>query len=613
MRQGVIASRMRIRNWRWLAMTWLAVASAGEVSAREANWLKLKTAEFTLVTTLREKEALVWANEFSMFVHALQSFIPVNKQKLPALTIVVFADDRDFADYRPIGGDGRAQEVAGFFSRRETWAVAGLSDTGFSTDRKTTFFHEGTHWFLSAFEHPNPVWMEEGLAEVFSTFAVGKKNITWGRAIPEHVQVLNAIGLMPVENLVFMPRAALFTGDFEGEVRTGITYAQSWAIVHYLVFGQRDLPGTVLTDYARLSQTAMHPDEVFQKAFGVPYAEMDKRLERYVKSGRYYVGKMDLPELPPPDVAPAKTADVEFALAQLALAAGRRPSALAHAQAGVTADSDQPRGYELLGRVHLENENLYAAVEALAAAVERGSRDHTTHYDLAMTRQRLVADGKRAMSDLAEDELRRIASGFEGALAINDRHLPSYQGMARLADLLPAKDKEWLRQLAGAQRMYPKDGWIKLGLAVIAKRIGREADARELVKYVLDPANTFSADERRLAQTLDGRWNAGDLRTRIDTLREEKNYAEALKLVEQELAETADVGRRRQLAQMRRSLQASLSLEEAKDAMSRRDWAEARLKLTEIIESDASPLIKKQAERRLEEVKRREGGSAKKS
>ena len=51
---------------------------------------------------------------------------------------------------------------------------------------RRTIFHEGVHWFLSGTKTRNPVWLDEGLAEVFSTFRAEKDRAAWGQAIPEH-------------------------------------------------------------------------------------------------------------------------------------------------------------------------------------------------------------------------------------------------------------------------------------------------------------------------------------------------------------------------------------------------------------------------------------------
>src|SRR5688572_28342940 len=139
-------------------LTWLLSCGGNFGVCAEERWLKVSASEFTVVTPLREKEAVQWAAEFSQFVAALRNFIHVDPIRLPRLTIVVLARERDFAAFQPLRENGTPMQVAGFFSRRPSWAVAGLAGARLNEEARTTIFHEGTHWFLSGFELPNPVW-----------------------------------------------------------------------------------------------------------------------------------------------------------------------------------------------------------------------------------------------------------------------------------------------------------------------------------------------------------------------------------------------------------------------------------------------------------------------
>jgi hypothetical protein len=183
---------------------------------------------------------------------------------------VLFARDRDFGPYRVLGANGKPlTEVAGFFSRRETWAVAGLAGTS-SQDVRRIIFNEGVHWLFSAYQRPNPVWVEEGVAEVFSTFAFARKKMSWGHGIEEHAFVFQRGPLIPLERLMFLDKAMMFRG---GGPPVGMLYAQSWAFAHYLLFGQHSLPKDALDTDLKLYHSAIHPDEAFKRAFGTTYAD----------------------------------------------------------------------------------------------------------------------------------------------------------------------------------------------------------------------------------------------------------------------------------------------------------------------------------------------------
>src|SRR5206468_12384343 len=101
-------------------------------------------------------------------------------------------------------------------------------------------------------------------------------------------------------------------------LRTGIVYAESWAFVHSLLFGKHPLPPGALTRFLAEMQKGALQEDAFNTAFGVNYAKMDTLLGEYLRSGRYYVRRMPLMNVPPPTVEPASTIDVDNALARLA-------------------------------------------------------------------------------------------------------------------------------------------------------------------------------------------------------------------------------------------------------------------------------------------------------
>ena len=240
-------------------------------------------------------------------------------------------------------------------------------------------FHEGVHWFLSAYEQPRAVWLEEGLAEVFSTFHLYKKKGEWGHPIPGHVMLLGETGLLPLEKLLFYPKELLFHGD---SLHTGIIYAQSWALVHFLTFGENGLPAGAFPNYLKLSRTGIHPDEAFAQAFGGDYQSVDKKFSLYLRSGKYFKAGLAAPPVEDFKVSPVSVLERELALGQLALAGGLVELATEHGHNAVAAAPDDARGYGLLGQVMEEAGRTSAANEHYAAAVERKSTDGHVYFRL---------------------------------------------------------------------------------------------------------------------------------------------------------------------------------------------------------------------------------------
>jgi hypothetical protein len=74
-----------------------------------------------------------------------------------------------------------------------------------------------------------PIWFNEGLAEYYERAVRDKGRWTFGQVHPSHVRVLKEPGtlLMPIKFFLHMGRT-------EFNVDPRLSYAQSWAFVHFL-------------------------------------------------------------------------------------------------------------------------------------------------------------------------------------------------------------------------------------------------------------------------------------------------------------------------------------------------------------------------------------------
>ncbi len=589
----------RLSSFSQWAIVLLATLSFGlRGSGADERWLRVATPEFVVITPLREEGALAWTNEFAQFVAALRKFTHSEPHGLPPLTFVVFAREKAFEAYRPLGLDGKAEQVAGFFNRRESWAVAGAYGTIFPSAMRQTIFHEGVHWFLSGTEPANPVWLEEGLAEVFSTFEVRQGDAFWGRSIERHVKLLRG-GMLPLERLLFTGRNELFGAD---KKQTGLVYAQSWAFAHYLVFGRHELPPQALADYAALSLTMIGPDEAFRRAFGKTYGEMDVELKRYVGGGTFANRRDKLVEFAAPEIAEAKRFEVEIALGKLALAGRRWNLAADHARATIQAVPDDARGHELLGLALKEQADLPGAVAALTRAEELGSKDAQIYFELAVAEHNDGATATGEILPLAPAATRRVIDRYRRAIALRPNLCVAYEniaGVLSVSDQTSPDDRQLLE--AGLKR-WPRNGTIEVGLASLTRRAGDTAAARAQLEGVLARKNGEDAPARAAARRLLDGWEQQDFFERLNGLIAAEKFGEAVALADGKLAEGATSAVRSQLVQMLPVLREGALGKQIEAALKQSRWVEARRLIAEVLAGDGSASMKTQARRALENL-----------
>src|SRR5213078_470299 len=97
-----------------------------------------------------------------------------------------------------------------------------------------TIFHEYTHLLTSHSNYDWPLWLKEGVAEFYSTFNVDKKAFTLGIPVSNHVHLLRESSFIPLKALIQVDHRSPAYNERD---KQGIFYAESWALVHYLVRG----------------------------------------------------------------------------------------------------------------------------------------------------------------------------------------------------------------------------------------------------------------------------------------------------------------------------------------------------------------------------------------
>ncbi len=561
--------------------------------AKEETWRKLSTPEFTLLTSLAEKDATRWTKEFAQFVAALRDHFHY-KGALPPLTMVVFAKTADFERFRPLRADGKPEEVDGFFYRHGSWSVAGLSGTTLSDEAKRIILHEGVHWFLSQIDPPNPVWLEEGMAEVFSTFTTRKDKAEWGQPIGDHVALLNLSKPLPLERLLFTGHSDLFGDD---SLHTSMVYAESWAFVHFMIFGQKNIPTTAMADYFDARRKGQHPDEAFHVAFGKTYAEMDKLLARYLSDGKYYMHSQPLAALPEIAVAPASPAEVDLALGRLALAARRRDVAAARARSYIAAASADPRGHELLGDVYDQNDHAEEAKAEYELAVQLGTKDFEPYFDLAQREHsEAMEQGAESLSSTAS---RRIANRYEQVINLNPRYRPAYQNLAGVLGVVEPWSDEDRKFVEFGLQIFPDDAMLQLGAALLTYRAGDHVKAHAQLDAVLAITDGLSGKTKAYARQIESMWQQQEIINRIETLTNEEKYPEAIAFVEDSLKQNLDSRLRFQLVRMKTTLRTEFASKNVKDALDDRRFADARRALEEYMKLDIPAAMRAQAKATL--------------
>ena len=242
-----------------------------------AEWKRVDSPNFVVFGDVGAGDLRNIARKFEAFREMLSLVFTRQATATPVPTIVVvFPSDNAFTPFRPLY-NGKPVPMSGLFMPRQDAnyiaIVRNREDSGLRI-----VFHEYAHLLISNVASAVPVWLNEGLAEFYSTFEVtpdGREALI-GQPVPEHIDHLNGTTLLPLDELLQVQRNSPLYN--EGE-RRSVLYAQSWALTHLILLGQpsrREHLGRYLD---RVAEGAPEMD-AWRQAFG---DDIERELKQYIE------------------------------------------------------------------------------------------------------------------------------------------------------------------------------------------------------------------------------------------------------------------------------------------------------------------------------------------
>jgi hypothetical protein len=499
---------------------------AGLAFGRTEKWLLVQTPVFTIVSAADEDETMAWAIKLEQFRRGMQQLTGVTDEALLPATVVIFRRDEDFEPFRLRRPDGSRQEVSGYFLTHGDYAYVAFSREHEDENTQHIIFHEGTHWFLHLVDGKRPGWLEEGLAEVFSTFEFNDGYISFGQPLPNHIVLLRQESLKPIAGFVATDVKSL---PYNEDLRTSTFYAQSWLLAHYLIFSKESANTLRLGHCLELFDQNAPPAQIFEQAFGCDYNQMDQRLYFYLADGKFSVLKLPVKaEDVSRDITlrPASAADVAIALGNLMAGVGDATEAKFYIDRAVAAAPGDPRVIEIMAQRALRDGDFEEAVSRYEQAAAAGSKNFRVWIFLAehcMHEAGLYED--LATADAAK--ARQSADYFEQAIRLSPLYPHLYQQLALTVSAVgqvSPEDGDFLRKGLG---LVPDDGIITAGLAACEIKNGQVDDGRQRLRTLIKSNQTLTPYSRGYAQWLLAGVNNADAEKRIQDLLQQGKASEA--------------------------------------------------------------------------------------
>lgn len=478
-----------------------------------AEWTEIRTANFRFIGDAREPEIRQIAASLEQFRAVLRRIDPGLTADSPVPTIVfVFADMRSFAPYQPVSAGTRLASVTGYFQAADTVNyIAMAADGGPAAIR--LIFHEYTHFLVSNSFGEMPAWFAEGIAQLYETLLIRDEGRTAivGTPLPQTLTLLAQRSLMPLEELVGVTEAL---SVLHGRAESTIFYAQSWALVHYLLLGD-PARKEQLRDYVARVARGEAPRSAFDTVFGADARQIHRDVAGYARqlqfAGRLFsLGK----ETAQTEVlAGRRLADeeAEAYLADLLARTGRPSEARDRLQALLQANPGNAPAAAALGWLELRESRLDVALPLLERAAAARPDDAAIQGALGMARYERARRYSLDRGAL-NAELLRAREALMRAVQLDGSVAPVLATLADTETAVTGDFKQALALIERAVALAPARLEYKLARAEALLRMREVEPARAELELLAarDPSLPTTAPARDLLNRLTGASPGGE-------------------------------------------------------------------------------------------------------
>jgi tetratricopeptide (TPR) repeat protein len=402
---------------------------------------------------------------------------------------MAFPDHEAMQPFLPLY-NGQPANLAAFFVRGsdENLIVLSLSQEDDSEGLESVF-HEYTHLLLRHNSRFWPLWLNEGMAEIYSTFhVVGDHSVRIGEPIPHHLALLKDATFMPLPSLFAVSHGS---PEYNEREHQGVFYAESWLLTHYLMSGANQALKARFGQLTILLRQGQTPEQAFTNAFQTSVKAMEAQLKQYLEAGKFNPLTLsvsaNLKAARYMATRNATPVEVLFRLGDELFRIDRLDAAESYFVQARKLAPASPLPYEGLGLLASDRKQSDTAVKELHEALQRNSTSYLAHYIYALEKYQLTAHAETHFTRLDAPLADEIRSELKKSLALMPdfgpaHHLLGFFEMVQHEDLADAE-----QHLQRAIQLEPENQGYLFSLAEVQLTKKDAAAARRTLESLRLP------------------------------------------------------------------------------------------------------------------------------
>lgn len=443
-----------------------ALSSSG---AKRENWIEVRSPNFIVVSNAGEKQARKTALQFEQIREVFRKSLAVaNSHPSPVITILAVKDEQSMRELLPEYWVKGHSHPGGLFIFRMNIYFAAVQLDEESEGALETFYHEYYHSVTMPYFPQLPVWLAEGLAEFYGHTKIDDNSVGMGQADADLLSELKSQPFIPLNVLFNVTQSSPYYNESN---KTSIFYAESWALTHYLMLGDRAAHRPALVAYLKAISQGKSSDQAALEAFG-DVRKLQSDLMNYIHMASFFYMKMpSVPKISDADLKarPLSEAEADAYKGGFATVRGRFQEANDILSGALKIDANCALAYEYLGLADFFDGQHEKAVESLSKAIAIDPKNSFTRYLRAELSA--ISGGMMSADSQSEDDLRQ-------AIAISPEFASPY---ALLAVYMATHNEDLPEALSFAQKAVsfePGNSTYQLALAQVLARMEKYDEAK---------------------------------------------------------------------------------------------------------------------------------------
>jgi Tfp pilus assembly protein PilF len=472
----------------------------------EPKWIRVPSTDFEIYSSAGEGDTRRVLQSFERVRNFFEQVMGSKGRRTEPVHVVVFGSKKEYELYRPNDfATAFYTQIAG----RDYIVLGSANDAVFPVA-----VHEYVHLVARNAGMKLPLWLNEGLADLFSTLQPQGDKVLVGTLLPGRMQALLRERWVPLATIISAGHDSPYYNE---KSKAGSLYSEGWALTHMLQLSRTY--GPRFSALVEELQKGTPSQQALEQTYGTTVGTLDKDLQAYLRSsmfvGRLLPVKLEKGE----NVAtePAPMFDVKLALLDLSNRHENEAEVRKKLEDLMRDDPKRPEPHVLLGYLAARSGQQEEAIKSFQKALDLGSRNAQMLWDCGrMAAQTDASQAMFALSLLLTDQPGRTDARL--ALAQiqtnNKRPMQAIATLSSLKAVTPA-DAPRLFQILAYAHMETGN---RAAAQVNAQRwldntqdAGEKADATRLLRYLnaqdaaaARPGAALTEPAPRLLQPTDG-------------------------------------------------------------------------------------------------------------